>query len=355
MPQQQTLLLSAPSGEYTVHTTDSIPTPSSGQVLVKVVVAALNPADWKINKFNMYKDYYPLTLGMEGAGIVEDIASDVKSFNKGDRIVFQAYIDDTALEGTFRRYLAIPAYLAAKIPDNLSFEQGATLPIELGTIALPLYSAKPEVGSLGLSPPWEAEGRGKYAGKSAFVPGGASQVGLFALQFLKLSGFGPIIATASAHNFELVKAYGATHVIDRKLPTADVVKQVTAIAGGGGVDLVYDAISTEDTLALSEAVARPGSQLVCVTPPLGEFVAKLAADKRLQVAVAQGSMSIEKNRGGIDGLLEKLPQLLQDGLLKPTSFEVVPGGLNGVESGLNRLEKDQVSGVKLVVRLDDTQ
>lgn len=136
-----------------------------------------------------------------------------------------------------------------------------------------------------------------------------------ALQFLKLSGFGPIIATASPHNIELVKAYGATHVIDRKLPTADIITQVTAIAGGG-VDLVYDAISTQDTLALSEAVARPGAQLVCVNPPLGEFVTKLAADKRLQVAVAQGSLSIEKNRGGIDGLLEKLPQLLQDGLLK---------------------------------------
>ncbi len=86
MPQQQTLLLSAPFGEYTVHTTDSIPTPSSGQILIKVVVASLNPADWKIQKFSLFKDHYPLTLGIEGAGIVEDIASDVKSFSKGDRM-----------------------------------------------------------------------------------------------------------------------------------------------------------------------------------------------------------------------------------------------------------------------------
>ena len=62
----------------------------------------------------------------------------------------------------------------------MSYEQASALPIVLATAALSLYNQNPEsAASIRLTPPWEDSGRGKYAGKSFFVPGGASQVGLF--------------------------------------------------------------------------------------------------------------------------------------------------------------------------------
>ncbi|KAI0753649.1 chaperonin 10-like protein [Fomes fomentarius] len=324
-PEQIILELSAPFGEYSVKTSTAVPAPSAGQILVKIIAEGLNPADWKLQEFGLFKEKYPLVLGLEAAGIVEDVASDVNGFSKGDRVAVQAWYDvQSDIRGTFRRYLAVEAFLAVKTNYDL------------------------------LSPPWEPEGRTKYVGKAYFVSGGASQVGLYVLQFAQLSGFNPIIATASLRNFDLVKSYGATHVLDRKRPSEEIISEITRIAGGP-VDVVYDAISEEDTLALSVAVARQAGQLVYTLGYKAELVQKLAAEKGLQTVAARASLLDPKDRGSVDGLLEKLPQLLREGLLKPTPFEILPGGLNAVSGGLERLENGQVSGVKLVVRPDDTQ
>ncbi|KAI0702756.1 GroES-like protein [Earliella scabrosa] len=355
---QKILKVSAPFGDYVVTTAITIPTPAPGELLVRIYAAGLNPSDWKLQFFGqltgMMQEQYPLTLGVEGAGIIEGVASDVAGFSKGDRVVFQGRVAETYFEGTFRRYHIIPAYLAAKIPDNITFEQGATILAALPTVAIPLYSHKPEAVSLRLSPPWESEGLGKYVGKTAFVPGGASQVGLYALQFLRLSGFSPIITTASAHNFELVKLYGATHVLDRKLPAEKLIGEIMAITGGP-VDLVYDAVSEEETLIISVAVLRRGGQIAYVAHFREGFLKLFGAPKGLQSAAAQGSLLYERNRGSIAGLLDKLSDLLREGVIKPTPFEVLPGGLHAVKRGLERLKNNEVSGVKLVVCPDDTQ
>lgn len=83
--QSKILLVSAPLGEHIVKTVD-IPAPSSGQLLIKVHAAALNPGDWLYQKYGFFKEAYPLTLGMDGAGEVIDVASDVTGFSRGDRV-----------------------------------------------------------------------------------------------------------------------------------------------------------------------------------------------------------------------------------------------------------------------------
>lgn len=65
------------------------------------------------------------------------------------------------------------------VPHNISFEQGATMPVALTVIGVSLYSQKLGFVSLKLSPPWTYAGRGKYAGKRFFLSGGATHVGLF--------------------------------------------------------------------------------------------------------------------------------------------------------------------------------
>ncbi|KAI0702772.1 GroES-like protein [Earliella scabrosa] len=352
---QKALLLSAPFGDYSVETI-AVPAPGPEEVLVKVMVAALNPADWSFQTIDHYTDSYPITTGFDGAGIVVAVGSGVTDITEGDRVIFQASFDENTkkLHGTFRQYHVMPVHTLAKIPPSISFEQGATLFSASVVIAIALYSHKPGTDSFRLTPPWESEGRGKYAGKPIFIPGGSSQVGLFALQFAKLSGFAPIITTTSPHNADLARSYGATHVLDRTLPADRVIEEVQAIAGGP-VDLVYDAISEPDTLALSVAVLCPRGRLVFVRPDMHERVGGLVVEKELQALYAQGAQCLEQTRGALSGFYEKLPALLEEGLIRPTLYEVLPGGLHAVPAGVARHRDKQVSGVKLVVHPHDTE
>ncbi|RDX49043.1 NAD(P)-binding protein [Lentinus brumalis] len=240
-----------------------------------------------------------------------------------------------------------------KLPDRLSFEEGVTIFSPMSTVAFSLYSQKPETESLRMSPPWE-DGRGKYAGKSIFISGGATQVGQFALQWARLSGFGPIITTASLHNTELLKSQGATHVLDRKLPQDTIVEQVKAIAGDL-VDLSYDTVVEDDTIALTAAAVKPGGQLVVSIHGKEELVTKLTKPKGIQWMIGRGLQSTEQNKGALSGLLRKLPGLIEEGVIKPTPHEVLKGGLRAVPAGLERLRNNQVSGLRLIVHPHETQ
>lgn len=83
--QQEALILPGKGAQLTVTSID-IPKPAAGQVLVKVVAAALNPVDWKNQKMGIRVKEYPAILGLEGAGIVEEVADGVTNFLKGDRM-----------------------------------------------------------------------------------------------------------------------------------------------------------------------------------------------------------------------------------------------------------------------------
>ena len=93
----------------------------------------------------------------------------------------------------------------------------------------------------------------------------------------KYQGFSPILATASPHNAEMLKALGATAVLDRTLAPAALLDAITAIAAGAGAPLAlaYDAISLPDTQALAHAALGPRGRLVLV---LHDDLARARAD-----------------------------------------------------------------------------
>lgn len=86
--QQKALYLDSPGGEWVIKTKD-IPKPGPGEVLVKIAATALNPADWKVKKFNppfVPASLYPLLLGYDSTGVIEEIGEGVTTFVKGDRV-----------------------------------------------------------------------------------------------------------------------------------------------------------------------------------------------------------------------------------------------------------------------------
>lgn len=87
MSQKALLLESAPNGPWKLGT-KNIPKPGTGELLVKVRAAALNPADWKIRAYNVLVKEWPGVLGVDGAGTVEELGEGVETFAKGDKMLF---------------------------------------------------------------------------------------------------------------------------------------------------------------------------------------------------------------------------------------------------------------------------
>ncbi|RDX56946.1 GroES-like protein [Lentinus brumalis] len=259
------------------------PTPAPQKVLVKIAATTLNPLDWKIQAYGLYVQSYPHIAGCEAAGTVEEVGSEVQNLAKGDRILFQGDFANT--HATFQQYCVVPADRTSKcshIPDNISFDQAASVPLGLATVATGLWSLHPDARSVKWPALWEQECATKFAGKPALILGGSSSVGQYAIQLAKLSGHSPIITTASPHNAALLKSLGATHVVDRSLAPADVLCEIQKIAGGMPIEYVYDTISSTDTQVLAyDALAPGGTLLLTQTAATPDDKAKDGDGKRV--------------------------------------------------------------------------
>ncbi|TFK79043.1 GroES-like protein [Polyporus arcularius HHB13444] len=327
MPTQKSLVLPAAQANWEVKLTD-VPTPGPQDVLVKIAATALNPLDWKIQAFGLYVQKYPHIAGCEAAGTIEEVGGEVRNLAKGDKILFQGDFANT--HATFQQYCLVPADRTSKIPDNISFDQAASVPLGFATVATGLWSHHSDAKSANWPAPWEQEGTTKFAGKPALILGGASSVGQYAIQLAKLSGHSPIITTASSHNAALLKSLGATHVIDRSRAPEDVLREIQKVTGGTPIEYVYDPIATADT----------------------QDKLKDGAGKR--VVVVFGSVHAPFNRAlGLE-LCSRLTDWLRTGVIVPNRVEVLPKGLAGIPQGLERLKQGTVSGTKLVVRPQET-
>lgn len=135
-----------------------------------------------------------------------------------------------------------------------------------------------------------------------------------AIQLTKLSGFSPIITTSSLRHEEYLKSLGATHVLDRTLPSAAIESEVSKLVGGKPIELVYDAISHADTQPLAYDILAPGGHLILVLPDLVLAEKKKEGDNKTIVSVA-GSVQMPENRALGVALYSRLTEWLETGKL----------------------------------------
>ncbi|KAI0091079.1 GroES-like protein [Irpex rosettiformis] len=343
MSTHKALLLLEKQGKYAVQDIPT-PKPGPGELLIEIKATGLNPVDWKIHDYAFFVTEYPAILGTDSAGTVKEIGEGVTGFAVGDRVLHQGYFSNT--KATFQQYTIVPAEITAKLPSNLTFEQGSTIPLVLATAAFGLYSGKVTTGELRgaeLTAPWEEGGRGKYAGQPIVIVGGSSAVGQQATQLAKLSGFSPIIVTASLKNTDFLKSLGATHVIDRNADLPSSVKAITS----DPIKYVYDAISLKQTQESAYEVLASGGTLILV---LDFAVDEAKVDKTKRVAKVFGTTYDPAQNALGTSLYKKLTKLLESGDLKPNHVEVLPNGLAGIPDGLEKLKANQVSASKLVAQ-----
>ncbi|KZT28343.1 medium-chain dehydrogenase/reductase like protein [Neolentinus lepideus HHB14362 ss-1] len=348
MSLQKALFLQEKFGSFAVGAKD-VPTPGAGELLVRIEATALNPVDWKIQKYGRWIEKYPAILGCEVAGTVEYVGEGVTGFSKGDRVVCEGWL--TSDRASFQQYAITDAEVTGKIPPHISFEQAASISGGIATAGLGLYADVDPAGrgGAGLFPPWEVGGRNKYAGKPILVLGGASSVGQYVIQLARLSGFFPIISTASLHNEDLLKSLGATHVIDRKLPFEGFQVALTSLLTSP-LEIVYDAISVPDTQQAGYDLLAPGGTLAVTLA----ITAKIDLQANKRVFQVFGNVYEPTTRKISVDLFGSLEGLLATGDIKPNPVRVLPDGLLGIPGGLKELEENKVSGVKLIARPQDT-
>ncbi|RPD59732.1 GroES-like protein [Lentinus tigrinus ALCF2SS1-6] len=348
---QKALYLTSRAGKWVVGEAP-IPMPGPKDVLVKIISTALNPLDWKIvdSRFSSFIPSYPFISGTDGAGIVEDVGADVTTLTKGDKILFPGYFNNE--QGTFQQYCLVPAAFTAKIPYNISFDEAASVPLGLATVVLALYNQDPKSDkTLRLTPPWAEGGTTQFAGKPAFIIGGSSSVGQYAIQIAKLANFSPIITTASPHNTAFLRSLGATHVVDRSLSDTAILAELPKLTGGKPLQFVFDAISLPDTQVLAYQATARGGTVVYVLPEVTPL--KQEGDGKTVSRVA-GSVHFPGNAQCGEEMYAHLTEWLEKGIIKPNRVEVLPNGLAGIPDGLAWLEAGKVSGTKLIARPQET-
>lgn len=257
------------------------PVPGEKQVIVKLHATSINPIDWKLREGylkEMLPFDFPIILGWDAAGIVDEVGEKVTDFKAGDRVFARP---ETTNRGTYAEYTAVDQHLLARIPDNISFEEAACVPLA----GLTAWQCLFDFGNI-------------KKGEKVLIHAGAGGVGTFAVQLAKEAG-AYVATTAGTHNVEFLKSLGADEVIDYKkqdfekvLKDYDFVldsmggeiqkKSFTVLKEGGRLASI---VSNPDQEIASQKNIKSGNVWL---DPNGEQLAKMAdllEQKKLKVVI----------------------------------------------------------------------
>ncbi|MEF7614001.1 quinone oxidoreductase [Aquincola sp. MAHUQ-54] len=208
--------------------------PGPGEIRIRHHACGLNYID-VYQRTGLYNNPLPLTLGMEGAGIVEAVGEGVAHLKPGDRAAYA-----TQPPGAYALLRVMPARNVVKLPDAISFEEGAAMMLKGLTAQYLLKKTLPA--------------EGLHAGDFVLFHAAAGGVGLIACQWAKALGLQLIGTAGSDAKCRLALEHGASHAINYR--SEDFVARVKEITGGAGVKVVYDSVG-KDTFERSLDVLRP--------------------------------------------------------------------------------------------------
>jgi NADPH2:quinone reductase len=253
------------------------PAPGAGQALVKLEAAGLNYIDVYV-RIGLYKGQLPLTPGFEGAGTVVAVGPGVADVKVGDRVAY------TGVPGSYAQMNVTPADRLVRLPDGLTFRDGAAAMLQGMTAHYLVASTYPLA-----------------RGECCLVHAAAGGVGLLLCQMAKMRGATVIGTVSTPEKAALAKAAGADHVI--RYTTEDFEAETKRLTGGRGVDVVYDGVGAT-TFDKGLNCLRPRGMMVLFgqasgpVPPLD-----------LQVLNTRGSLFV--TRPSLNAYIATREELLQ--------------------------------------------
>jgi NADPH:quinone reductase-like Zn-dependent oxidoreductase len=287
------------------------PAPAAGEVLVKVLAASVNAADWHVMRgkpvfsratLGLLRPKHKI-LGVDVAGQVEAAGSGVTGFKPGDE-VYANLLDHGY--GGFAEYAAVPVTVTAPKPASLSFEEAAAVPMAAVT-ALQGLRRHGELQST----------------QRVLVNGAAGGVGTIAVQIAK--AYGPeVTAVTSTPNLDLARSLGADHAVD--YTTTDFARS------GRRYDRILDTVGNRSVPDLKRALAAGGNAAV---------TGFTSVPKLLGVSLRGGKDIAQVQAHVTTSDLELLSELIEAGKLRPQidrryPFAEIPAAIAYLEHGRAR-------------------
>lgn len=209
--------------------------PNENQILVRVRASGVNPVDTYIRSGQYAsKPNLPYTPGKDAAGIVERIGARITKFKTGDRVLTAG-----SLTGTYAEFCLCEEKHLIKLPENVSFEQGAGVFVPYATSYRALFQ--------------KAKAR---AGETVLIHGASGGVGTAAIQWAKNANLKIIGTAGSDEGKRLVKAQGADFVFDHS--GADYLEEVKKITDGTGVEIILEMLANVNLVNDFEILAMFG-------------------------------------------------------------------------------------------------
>jgi NADPH:quinone reductase-like Zn-dependent oxidoreductase len=284
------------------------PAPDTDEVLVRVVAASVNAADWHVLRgkplfsratLGLLRPKHQI-LGVDIAGEVEAVGAGVTRFKPGDQ-VYANLLDHGY--GGFAEYVSVPVDVMALKPANLSFEEAAAVPM----------AAVTALQGLGHHGPLQPA-------QKVLINGASGGVGSFAVQLAKASG-AEVTAVTSTRNRELVASLGADHVLD--YTTTDVV------GDGRRYDRILDTVGNQSVPDHRRPLAAGGKAAVT----------GFTSVRRLLGVSLRGGKNIAQVQAHVTAKdLELLSELIEAGKVRPQidrryQFADLPAAIAYLEQG----------------------
>jgi NADPH:quinone reductase-like Zn-dependent oxidoreductase len=262
------------------------PKPQAGEVLVRVHAAGVNPIDWKVREGEMkdlWPHKFPLILGWDLSGVVEELGKGVSRFTVGDEVYG---LPDPTRGGAYADYIVVRESELALKPKSLHHIRAAAVPLAALTAWQSLFDTAQ------LQP-----------GQRVLIHAGSGGVGHFALQLAKWKG-AYVFATASTKNQDLLRELGVDEPIDYTQQRFENV--------AGNIDIVLDTIGGE-TQERSWSVLKKGGVLVSLVQPPPEEKAK-------ELGVRAAFLAAKPN----GAQLAEITKIIDSGKLAPVINRILP-------------------------------
>jgi alcohol dehydrogenase len=319
------------------------PTPGKGEVQVRIKAIGLNHIDvWGFRGMAFAKRQLPLVVGAEASGEIAAVGPEVTEFKAGDRVVMYGALTCGVCEacregrdnlcekvggimgfhvdGFARDFANLPARLAIKIPDGVSFAEAACAPIAFATVQHMLFdNAKLEPG------------------ETILVHAGGSGIGTAAIQMAKAIGCTVITTVGDDEKAAKAKALGADHVINYRTERFETATR--KLTGKKGVDVAFEHVGA-DTFNGSLLCLKRGGRLVTCGATSGPSITLNLMQLFQQQYRIFGSFG-----ASMRNIRESLAKIA-DGLKPVIDTQV---RLEDFARGLERLESRQVFGKIVVV------
>lgn len=261
------------------------PQPATGEVVIDVHAASMNPIDWKVRAGLMEKYFpvtFPMTSGRDGAGVISAVGDGVDAGRIGERVCFLV----SRGVGSWAEQIALPAALAVSIPNALSFADAAALPL----------------GGLSAWAGLVTEGK-VTDGMRVLIHAAAGGVGSIAVQIARDCG-ARVVGTCSMRNVDYVRSLGAEEVI-----AYDHENFEDKLSG---LDVVFDTVGG-DVHRRSYKVLKKGGVIACLS---AEPYVDRSAEYGVRVAMAKVMPDA--------AALAQLVALAAAGRIKPMVEHIVP-------------------------------